>query len=404
MTGLLFFLVASSAAVDIGTERLAGLLSRAGVATAIGGDDDGSSHEFVERLEWVTDIAMRCFLETGLTKNHIITNFSEERTAGRLKYPYRYWEVWVPADFDFQAMLRQFREQLTRKLQNAVVDQVQVDAKTFRIAVSVDGLDSHRFFFTKASQEAPEGAKLLLSYLPPGEQKIDVEAIPTVQYTGAPRVAIIIDDIGYREAIDKLFFKLPAKVTFSVLPYSPTGREFANTAHEAGYEILLHLPMEPEQYPTHDPGRGKLLLAMSDEDIRKQTELNLDQVPHIVGVNNHMGSAFTENAGKMRVVLESIKSRNLFFVDSMTIPRSVAFGVARAEGLRTAARNLFLDYSPDYKQICQQIDLMGRVARAQGSAIAIAHPFENTYRALAERLPALIKAGIRVVPASNLVR
>jgi polysaccharide deacetylase 2 family uncharacterized protein YibQ len=405
LTGLLFFLLFTSYGVSNGGAWLAAHISRATVATAVSEPGDAAAaSRFLERLERVTDIAMRCFLETGLSKQHIITNYTEQRTAGHLKFPYRYWEVWAPADFDFNDMLRRFREQLAHKLQNAVIDEVQVDAKTYRVAVSVDGLDTHRFFFTKAAQEAPEGAKLLLSYLPAGQQKIDVDAIPQVQYIGAPRIAIIIDDIGYRDAIDRLFFQLPAKVTFSVLPFSPSGREFANTAHDRGHEIMLHLPMEPISYPAQDPGRGKLLLAMSDEAIRRQVETDMDQVPNIVGVNNHMGSAFTADASKMRVALEPIKSRGLFFVDSMTIGRSVAFGVARAEGLRTAARNLFLDINPDYDAICRQVELLGRVARAQGSAIAIGHPFQNTYRALLARLPELIKLGIEIVPVSSLVR
>ena len=403
MAGLLLFLVLSSLAVSDGSAWLAERIDGRAVSASTD-DDDVSTREFGERLERVTDIAMRCFLETGLSKNHIITNLTEERTAGRLKFPYRYWEVWVPADFDFHDMLTRFRGQLARKLQNAVIDEVQLDAKTFRIAVALDGLDTHRFFFTKSALEAPEGAKLLLSYLPAGQQKIDVDAIPQVQYAGPPRVAIIIDDIGYRDAIDRLFFKLPAKVTFSVMPFSPTGRQIANDAHAQGFEIMLHLPMEPIRYPADDPGKGKLLLAMADDVLRRQVLADLDQIPYVVGVNNHMGSAFTANAGKIRAALEPIKERNLFFIDSMTIDRSVAFGVARSLGMRTAARNLFLDVNPDYDSICREVDLAGRVARAQGSAIAIGHPSQNTFRALMDRLPGLLRQGIQIVAASNVVR
>ena len=140
------------------------------------------------------------------------------------------------------------------------------------------------------------------------------------------------------------------------------------------------------------------------EITKAKMQANLEQIPHIVGVNNHMGSAFTAHRAKMQVVLRPIKKRGLFFIDSVTIGHSVAYRTAQEAGVPSASRNLFLDHSPDYESICRQVDLAGRIAEAQGVAIAIGHPFQNTYRALRDRLPALLERRIKIVPASQLVR
>ena len=189
-----------------------------------------------------------------------------------------------------------------------------------------------------------------------------------------------------------------------MLPYGPGGRQLAQDAHDKGCDIMLHMPMEPISYPNDDPGQGKLLVTMPDADIRRSVEKNLEQIPHIVGVNNHMGSKFTADAAKMRVALEGVQQRGLFFVDSVTIGRSVAFRVAKEKGLRAAARNLFLDHNPDYEAICRQVDLAGRIAKAQGSAIAIGHPFQNTFQALKDRMPVVMSQGVEFVRISDVVR
>jgi len=403
VAGLLLFLAMSSLLL---VQVRAGLLGGPAVADPAAAKEARAAglEPFNERVERVTDIAMRCFLECELSKRHFITDYALPKEFGRLHFDYRYWEVWVPEDFDFKRVLDLFREHVERKAQNVTINEKTLDAKTFLLTASVDGLDTHSFLFTKAAAEAPEGAKVLLAFVPDDKEKIDIDALPRVDYKGAPRVAIIIDDIGYRDAIDRLFLTLPGKVTFSVLPYGPGGRQLAQDAHDKGCDIMLHMPMEPISYPNDDPGQGKLLVTMPDADIRRSVEKNLEQIPHIVGVNNHMGSKFTADAAKMRVALEGVQQRGLFFVDSVTIGRSVAFRVAKEKGLRAAARNLFLDHSPDYESICRQVDLAGRIAKAQGSAIAIGHPFQNTFRALKDRMPEVMRQGVQFVPISDVVR
>lgn len=409
MSGFVLFLALSTLVLSVVTGHLAPNANLGALAATAG--DDGTERvkqtkpaPFVDRVERVTEIANSCFFEEGLSTHHFITNYSAPRTVGHLNYDYLYREIWVPEDFRVDSVLKRLRNEVGQKVQNVTIAHVNLDAKTIRLMVDIDGIKTHRFLFTKATKEAPDGARVLLSYVPDDNRRIDIDAIPKVKYRGAPRVAIIIDDIGYREAVDRLFFNLPAKITFSVLPFSPTGVKLAKHAHDSGYEVMLHMPMEPISYPENDPGKGKLLVSMNQQTIQSTVETNLKQVPYIVGVNNHMGSAFTADAAKMRMALAPIKARNLFFVDSVTIGNSVAYATARQQGLRAAARNLFLDYRPDYETICRQVELAGRIAKAQGFAIAIGHPFENTYRALRDYMPGLLEQGVQFVPVSQLVR
>ena len=127
------------------------------------------------------------------------------------------------------------------------------------------------------------------------------------------RIAIVIDDFGQNIEIAKKFLLLPFPVAFSILPYQQHSREIAELAHSHGKEVLLHCPMEPIGYPKVDPGRGALLLSMSDDTIRRNIRTILDNSPYITGVNNHMGSRMTENATAMKTVLGGDRPPRTFF-------------------------------------------------------------------------------------------
>jgi len=145
-------------------------------------------------------------------------------------------------------------------------------------------------------------------------------------------------------------------------------------------------------------------MAESDEEIDRQVNEYLRVIPYTVGANNHMGSRFTENEPKMQDVLQVLKGRGMFFIDSVTTPHSVGLKLAREMGVRTAARNVFLDNVQDVAAIRKQIQQLARLAVKRGSAIGICHPHRATIQALAEELPVLQKAGIKFVYASELVR
>jgi polysaccharide deacetylase 2 family uncharacterized protein YibQ len=193
-------------------------------------------------------------------------------------------------------------------------------------------------------------------------------------------------------------------LTFSIIPGLPKALDVAGRAKKHGYQVMIHLPMEPEGYPQRRLEKNGLLLAQSDEETRLQLAANLKSVPGAVGANNHMGSRFTANKGKMQVVLTVLKEKELFFVDSMTSPKSVGFKMAQQLGVKTAVRQVFLDNLQDQAAIRKQLQQLATVARKRGSAIGICHPHPATIKALQKYLPELEQSGITFVAAGDLVR
>ena len=215
-------------------------------------------------------------------------------------------------------------------------------------------------------------------------------------------MAIIIDDMGYDRALADRFINLKIPLTFSILPHSPRGRDIARTARQKGLEIMLHLPMEPDEYPAVNPGDGVLLTSMGPDALIARMENNLNDIPHVAGVNNHMGSKMTRDSTRMYQVFSVIKKRGLFFVDSRTTPGSQCRPAARLLQVPFAERDVFLDNNPDVAAIAAQIDRLIAVARRNGKAVAIGHAHGSTCTALEKHLAVLTRQ-VELVPASHLV-
>jgi hypothetical protein len=218
-----------------------------------------------------------------------------------------------------------------------------------------------------------------------------------------PLVAIIIDDIGYDRHLVTRFLNLHVPLTLSLLPYSPFGRQIANDAQGNGYEIMLHLPMEPNEYPRVDPGPGALFGSMSADELIGELNSDLDQIPGVSGVNNHMGSRLTTSPEHMRQIFSILKKRRLFYVDSRTSAETVARLSAEMLQVPFAERDIFIDHVDDPNFIRAQLGRLIKRARRQGYAIGIGHPHENTYQVLKEMLPKLRKEA-QLVPASMVVQ
>lgn len=209
-----------------------------------------------------------------------------------------------------------------------------------------------------------------------------------------PRIAIIIDDIGYDRKIALALFDLHPNITFSVLPFSPYGRAISKKLHEKGAQLMLHLPMEPTEYPHVNPGPGAILSSMSPDHLLDQLKRNIQEIPHIEGVNNHMGSKLTANAAQMNQIFTILKKENLFFVDSKTAPKSQGKASARLLKIQFAQRDVFLDNFQDIDYITGQFQELIRIANKHGSAIGIGHPYKATLDALEKLLPQLKKTKI----------
>lgn len=220
----------------------------------------------------------------------------------------------------------------------------------------------------------------------------------------AYKVAIIIDDLGYNNGNAEELLKIDAPLTFSIFPQGPYSRSLAQKAHSMGRDVMLHLPMEPYEYPQKNPGNGALLLDMDNEKLLKKLGADIGSVPFIKGVNNHMGSKFTEDKEKMRVILNELEKRDLFFLDSRTSKNTVGYSIAKEMGLKVAERNIFLDNDQDLKSINAQIYKLAKLSLKNGSAIGIGHPHPATIKALKQMIPELKAKGIEVVPVSQLVK
>ncbi|WP_240732206.1 divergent polysaccharide deacetylase family protein [Geobacter sp. FeAm09] len=218
------------------------------------------------------------------------------------------------------------------------------------------------------------------------------------------QLAVIIDDMGNSMQEARALAGIGLPVTFSIIPGLRHDRDVADFAAQGGIETMIHIPMQSKGWPQRRLEANGLLLAMDDAAIREHMGDYALRIPRAHGVNNHMGSEFTEHEDKMRTVLEVLKGRGLFFVDSVTTPKTVGLRLAREMGVKTAKRNVFLDNEQDGAYIRGQLAQAVRLARKNGSAIAICHPHPATIATLAEALPTLAGQGITLVPVSRLVR
>ncbi len=217
-----------------------------------------------------------------------------------------------------------------------------------------------------------------------------------------PRVAIVIDDLGYQLEPAQRLLGLGLPLTMAVLPRSPHGRQIAEMAKAKGLQVLLHLPMEAKAHSTSQLGKGALLTGMNAVEIKRITLEDLRSVPGAVGVNNHMGSLFSENPVALSAVLAVLRDQQLFFLDSVTSPRSQARETAARMGLANAQRDIFLDHEPARAAVDLQLARLLKMAQHQGQVIAIGHPHGATLDAL-EAFAERLRREMEIVPVSELM-
>jgi polysaccharide deacetylase 2 family uncharacterized protein YibQ len=217
-----------------------------------------------------------------------------------------------------------------------------------------------------------------------------------------PRIAILIDDIGNDPDLALSFIQLGFPVTLSLLPLGAYTSAIVQMAREQDCEYMLHLPMEPEGYPYVDPGPGSLFRKMGDDQIRRILNDHLKRVPGAQGVNNHMGSAFTQDEVKMSLLLHEIKKRGLFYVDSRTTGETVAQSIAKTMGVPVASRAVFLDNDLSTRAMEFQLGRLLAVAKESGAAIGIGHPHKETLGFL-RKYSHELKTEAKVVRVSEIV-
>jgi polysaccharide deacetylase 2 family uncharacterized protein YibQ len=241
-------------------------------------------------------------------------------------------------------------------------------------------------------------------------QPVEPTAVPSPTPKPQPppdargKLAILLDDGGQRLNLVPVAANLPAEIGFAILPFLPKSSETAVALHKAGHEIWLHLPMEPENYPANDPGPGAILMSMTPDELRTTLHSAINNIPHAIGVNNHMGSRATADLKTMTWIMQDLKSRGMAFIDSRTTVHTVAEEAAQAQGVPTNRRHVFLDNERSAAAIRTQLEEAIYRSRMEGEIIAIGHLDPVTVDVLSQELPALSALGADLVKPSDLVR
>jgi polysaccharide deacetylase 2 family uncharacterized protein YibQ len=217
-----------------------------------------------------------------------------------------------------------------------------------------------------------------------------------------PKVAIVIDDLGADLAGTDRALALPKPVTLSFLPYAEATPFLSAEAARAGHPVLVHMPMEA--LGEHDPGPFALTTALLPDDIRARLIAALTRVPDASGINNHMGSRFTADRDALIPVAEELAARHLLFFDSRTTPDTQVVPVARAFGVASAGRDVFLDDEQTAPAVGAQLMELEARARTQGVAIAIGHPHDVTLAALAQWTAHAAARGFTLIPLADAIR
>jgi len=227
-------------------------------------------------------------------------------------------------------------------------------------------------------------------------------AVTPVPAAAGPRLAICIDDWGYLAApVARLRSGLRFPMTTSILPDLPHSVDSAEASFAAGHEVILHCPMQS----VHNVGREKttLLISMSAAQCRAALEKDWAAVPHLVGLNNHEGSAASADRALMDVVAGFLKERHAFFLDSVTTPKSAIPAAAQAAGVPWARRRVFLDNDESPAAVAAQFRAAIALAKRNGSCIAIGHPHPATLTVLEQLAPEAAADGVTLVTVGALV-
>lgn len=218
----------------------------------------------------------------------------------------------------------------------------------------------------------------------------------------AAKIVLIIDDMGNSLELGQQAIALPGAINYAFLPHSPYSEQLAHSAHQHAKEVLLHAPMSNlHNRPT---GPGALKPIMNRQQFLATLSEDLAAVPHVRGLNNHMGSLLTQLRKPMGWLMAALKQQQLYFVDSRTSPRSVAETIARKHQLPTLKRDIFLDNDRTPAAIEQQFNQLITLAKSQGIAVAIGHPYPETLTYLQQALPALAKQGVTLTLASSALQ
>ncbi len=342
-----------------------------------------------EKMQAADRMAARIISSLSLSEDHI-TLEQLPRGEGEWTWNESRITIALPPDISLHQV-----EQVTGRLhefltpEGLTADTAYDSDDCLRVTVAVDRRITHQLIFHLT---APPAA-------PP-------EAPEAPRAAAAPyRVALVIDDLGENYQVYKELESLQVPITYAILPFQTHSVKIADAIHATACgEIILHLPLEPWNSENHSINHGTLRTNMAREELLAQLEKSINAVPHLAGVSNHMGSKFTEDREKMGWLLNALKEKGLYFLDSRTSKKTVGHAMARTMRLRTARRDLFLDSTHDQQFVEKQLHkILPLVQRRGGTLVVIGHPHHYTISALKQYLPVLKQQGVAIVPLSEMV-
>lgn len=223
----------------------------------------------------------------------------------------------------------------------------------------------------------------------------------TLTQAHSAQLVIIIDDIGNNYLQGNAMVELEGPLTLAFLPHTPYAKRLANKAYLREKEIILHAPMENTIKAALGP--GALTQALTETELKQTLKKAIASIPHAQGINNHMGSALTQNRQAMTWVMETLQEEQLYFIDSLTSPHSIAYQQAIKHQLPALRRHIFLDNDKSLEALTRQWNKALRIANKTGRAILIGHPYAESHAFLAKQLPKLAAQSIELIPASQLL-
>jgi polysaccharide deacetylase 2 family uncharacterized protein YibQ len=332
-----------------------------------------SREKYIEReIKRIHERIGRDLMTLGITEDLIEKQKEETLTANRVSFLSIDETYRIPEDRAADDIKQQMEEGLGSWGENVVIEHHDLPGGGITVSVVAFGLSIRKMTFM------PQLAPL-------------------------PRIAIIMDDMGTNTLYWDDIFSMSYPITLSVFPHQPYSEKIARRAHGEGYDVMLHLPMEPIDYKNHNPGPGVLLVSMTDDELKEVFLSDLSEVPYVTGINNHMGSLLTQDREAMEVILEEIKKRGLFFVDSRTTPDTIAYKTAKEMDVLAFERSVFLDNDRDVTAITKRIEELVRTAKKRGSAIGICHPYPETIQALKAAEKRLSAGEVEAVSMSDLL-
>jgi len=346
-------------------------------------------------VNYLEERALNKAVESGLSAS----NVAPKDLVGRVKHFYLEKRYWVKDDFRFDDFRRGLESSLG-KSGFAIRDESR-SVKRMSDKGTQRSKEEVSYLITEKNSGTPL-LRLTLIHKLPAAAAVKPPEVPAPPKTARPRIAIVLDDWGYNTKNVDAVAAIDAPLTLSILPALPYSTAIAEKAHAKGFEVIMHMPMEPKAKMRLE--LSTLYTSMSDADIRDMFGRALKSVPYADGISNHEGSKATEDIKLMGTLFGELKERGMFFLDSLVTNDSAGEYLAGKMGVRFVKRSIFLDNESSPSYIKKQFEKAVGIAQKSGEAVAIGHDRPNTIAVLGEVVPKLDERGIDVVPVSVLAK